>query len=358
MAPDTSLPPRPHVLPAPLVGLGVVWVAPMAGGPSRPELVIAAARAGSFAQLAAGYKSAAAMVDEIMAVRAAGVTTFGVNLFVPNVHPVVAEEYERYARALRSTARRLGVDDPAVAPREDDDEWDAKIAALVADPVPVVSFTFGLPRASVVSRLHEVGTVLLQTVTSVEEAVRSEAAGVDVLVVQGWGAGGHSGVWAPGAQPEDVPLPELVARVVAATTLPVAAAGGIAGRRDVDKAVAAGASAVVVGTAVLRSPESGASGLHKEALADEQYDETVLTRAFTGRPARALVNRFVRDHEPEAVSGYPALHHLTKPLRVAATAAGDASALNLWAGQGWRGARDAPVAEILADLAGPEPRHP
>lgn len=135
----------PKLASAPWNRCGPVWVAPMAGGPSRPELVIAAARAGHFAQLAAGYKTADAMSAEIRQVREAGVDLFGVNLFVPNPHPVVRDDYDAYAESLRATAQRVGYAGDPAALREDDDDWDAKIAALLADPVPVVSFTFGLP---------------------------------------------------------------------------------------------------------------------------------------------------------------------------------------------------------------------
>ncbi|WP_286928898.1 MULTISPECIES: nitronate monooxygenase [Aeromicrobium] len=337
-------------LPAPLARSKPVWVAPMAGGPSNPGLVVAAARAGHFAQLAAGYKSAEAMTREVREVRDAGTDLFGVNLFVPNVHPITPAAYDDYARSLLPTAERLLHDAAPVALCEDDDAWDAKIAALVAEPVPVVSFTFGLPSPAVLDALRRAGSVLVQTVTSSQEARRADAAGVDALVVQGFAAGGHSGVWDADAWPADMPLSQLVEEVAGAVSLPLVAAGGIATPGDVDVSMAAGASAVAVGTAVLRAPESGASDLHKNALADPQYTSTTLTRAFTGRPARALVNRFVLDHDEAAPSGYPALHHLTRPLRAAAVAANDPSALNLWAGQQWRGACEVPVAEILDGL--------
>ncbi|RYG63602.1 nitronate monooxygenase, partial [bacterium] len=226
-------------LPAPLDRSKPVWVAPMAGGPSIPGLVVAAARAGHFAQLAAGYKSAEAMTREVRQVRDVGTELFGVNLFVPNVHPITAAAYEDYARSLLPTAERLHHDAAPVALREDDDAWDAKIAALVAEPVPVVSFTFGLPSADVLDALHRAGSVLVQTVTSPQEARRAEAAGIDALVVQGFAAGGHSGVWDADAWPADMPLSQLVEEVAGAVSVPLVAAGGIATPGDVDAAMAA-----------------------------------------------------------------------------------------------------------------------
>lgn len=322
----------------------------MAGGPSGPALVVAASRAGHFAQLAAGYKTAAAMMAEVRAVREAGVDQFGVNLFVPNPHPVAPEIYAAYARSLLPTATRLSFTEAWAALREDDDDWSEKISALRSEPVPVVSFTFGLPDSADIDALHDVGTIVIQTVTSPAEARISEQAGIDVLVVQGSAAGGHSAIWDANQFPGDIPLPELVAQVASTVGLPLVAAGGIATAADVHASLAAGAAAVAVGTAVIRAVESGASVLHKNALADPQFTETAVTRAFTGRLARALVNDFVRDHDTDAVSGYPAIHHLTRPLRAHATAAGDPSVLNLWAGQGWQSSREAPVAAILAGL--------
>lgn len=322
----------------------------MAGGPSRPQLVIAAAGSGHFAQLAAGYKSAAALGAEIEAVQAAGVELFGVNLFVPNPHRIDSQDYAAYSQSLAPTARRLGLDDPLPPLTEDDDDWDAKLQLLLERPVPSVSFTFGLPDLAVIEALRAVGTLTIQTVTSAAEARAAEAAGVDLVVVQGSSAGGHSGIWSPGQRPAGIPLVELVGLVLDATTVPLVAAGGIATRNDVVAALDAGASAVAVGTAVLRTPQSGASAPYKAALADPRLTETTLTRAFTGRPARALVNSFVLDHDDAAPIGYPALHHLTRPIRAAATAAGDPSALNLWAGEGWRHAEALPLSAVLANL--------
>ena len=327
-----------------------VSAAPMAGGASSSGLVIAAGDAGHFAQLAAGYKTPDAMRTEIGEVRAAGSTLFGINLFVPNTHPVSDEAYQRYWNQIASDALAHGHQGPMPVKQEDDDGWFQKVELLLSDPVPAVSFTFGLPSPEVFERFRSAGTVTLQTVTTPDEARRAEAAGADVLVVQGWGAGGHSGIWDPNRLPEKVPLTRLLLRVRDAASLPMVAAGGITRREHVYEALDAGADAVAVGTALLRSQESGAAPAYKDALVDPQFDQTLLTRAFTGRPARALVNRFVAGHDDAAPVGYPAVHHLTRSLRSAATASGDTSAMNLWAGVNWRDARDAPVATILHDL--------
>jgi nitronate monooxygenase len=327
-----------------------ILVAPMAGGPSTPELVIAAAAAGSCGFIAAGYKSPEALAEQVQAVRDSTVV-FGVNLFAPNPVPVDPMAFRAYAGRLQPEADRYGIDLRLIEPVEDDDAWSNKIDLLLANPVPVVSFTFGIPAASVVRRFRSAGTVTIQTVTSAAEAQLAEAAGVDLLAVQAAGAGGHYGTLTPLQLPPPLPLLDLIAAVRAASRLPVVAAGGIATSAEVAGALHAGAATVVVGTVLLRCSESGASPVHRAALADPNRGDTVVTRAFTGRPARALPNRFTEQYSAIAPSGYPALHHLTGPVRRAATVAGDPELVNLWAGTGYRAATDEPAAVILARLA-------
>lgn len=338
---------------SPLTDLGVrlpVIAAPMAGGATTTAMVIAAAGAGSFGQLGAGYKTPEALQTEIATVRAASIP-FGVNVFAPTPVPIDLEAYRRYAALLQPEAERFGVTLPA-EPVDDDDAFGAKIDLLRSEPVPVVSFTFGLPTTDVIRGLQKVGTVVVQTVTSAQEAEAAAAAGVDMLAVQASVAGGHSGTFTPDRMPAPVPLTELVGQVAAAVRLPVIAAGGLATASDVAAVLHAGAAAVAVGTVLLRADESGASATHKAALADPSRTETVLTRAFTGRPARGLRNRFIDRFEAAAPLGYPAIHHLTSPLRKAAAKSGEADLVHLWAGTGFREAAEKPTATILTELAG------
>ncbi|MBF9069306.1 NAD(P)H-dependent flavin oxidoreductase [Streptacidiphilus fuscans] len=339
-----------------------ILAAPMAGGPTTPGLVVAAARAGALGFLAAGYKTPEAVADEVAKVRSEGVP-FGVNVFAPNPVPVDPAAFRRYAQALAPEARAVGLDpeawDPAawdaetLAARivEDDDWWAEKIDLLLTEPVPVVSFTFGIPETGVVAALRKAGTVVVQTVTSAPEAELAAAAGVDLLVVQASAAGGHSGTLTPELLPATTPLAELVGQVRAVTALPLIAAGGVATPEGVAEALATGAVAVAVGTVLLRADEAGTSAPYRAALADPARQETLVTRAFTGRPARALSNRFTDRFTVIAPDGYPALHHLTSPLRRAAAAAGDSERINLWAGTGHRHATDEPAARILSRLA-------
>jgi NAD(P)H-dependent flavin oxidoreductase YrpB (nitropropane dioxygenase family) len=336
-----------------LGALGVelpVLAAPMAGGPGSPELVIAAGRSGSLGFLGAGYKRPEAMAAEIAAARAAGVP-FGVNLFAPNPLPVDRAAFGRYAEELEREAEALGAQLDA-APREDDDWWQEKVAALVAEPPPVVSFTFGIPARKDLLALRAAGALLVQGVTSPAEADAAAESGADALVVQSAAAGGHWGTLTPSEPPAPLPLGELIAAIAVRTELPLIAAGGIAGPGDVAAALGAGADAVMAGTALMLADEAATASVHRAALADPERTETVQTRAFTGRPARGLRNGFIERHERNAPLGYPAVHHLTAPLRRAAAARGDAERLHLWAGTGFRAARAQPAGEILRELAG------
>lgn len=336
-----------------LSGLGAdlpLLAAPMAGGPSTPALVTAAARAGGLGFLAGGYRTAPDLAGQIRTTREAGIP-FGVNLFVPNPVPVSAAAYRSYARTIGHEAEHHGVALPA-HPLEDDDHWTDKVDLLVSDPVPWVSFTFGIPDRTVVKALRRAGSTVLQCVTSPDEALRAAAAGVDALVVQAADAGGHSATLTPAQPPRPVPLTDLITSVRLAVALPVVATGGISTATDVATALSAGAEAAMIGTALLRTHESGASAPHKAALADPAFTATTVTRAFTGRPARALRNHFTTRYDPLAPLGYPALHHLTGPLRRAATAAGDTRLIHLWAGTGHRQAAAEPAADTFARLAG------
>jgi nitronate monooxygenase len=321
-----------------------VIVAPMAGGPSTTGLVIAAAQAGALGFLAAGYKTAGAMSAEIAAVRAATGEPFGVNVFVPGAPYGNPAELDRYLDSLRADGT---VGDASW----DDDHFDAKIAALLAAPPPVVSFTFGCPTPEVVTALQRSGAAVIITVTSPDEAVAAASAGADAVCVQGFEAGAHRGTFvnddAPG---RDLGLLSLIGAVAAVTGPPQIAAGGIMGRRQVNAVLAAGAVAAQCGTAFLRCPESGAHPLHKAALADPRYTATTLTRAFSGRPARGLVNQFIRDH-PGAPAAYPEINNATRPLRAAAAAAGETERMSLWAGQGYRSAIEEPAGEIIERLS-------
>jgi nitronate monooxygenase len=327
-----------------------ILAAPMAGGSTTPELVVAAARVGSLGLLAGGMRPPALLVKDIARVQSA-TSIFGVNLFGPNLMPVDRYRFRRFADQIQADADKYGIDLRGAEPIEEDDGFNDKIDLLLSSPVPVVSFTFGIPDIETIQQLKRVGSVVVQTVTSLDEALQAEAAGADVLTVQSSAAGGHSGTLTPQHLPKPIFLTTLIAQIQDRSRLPLIAAGGLSTPAQVAAALRAGADAAMVGTILLRTNESGASAPYKAALADPARTETVVTRAFTGRPARALRNRFTDRYSAIAPSGYPALHHLSGPLRMAATAAGDPELMNLWAGTGYRNAMAEPAAATLTRLA-------
>ena len=319
--------------------------APMAGGPSTPALAAAVASAGGFGFVAGGYLGPDALRSAIEATRALTGAPLGVNLFLPSAQGDPAA-VALYAERLRPEAERLGV--PLGEPEWDDDGYPAKLAVTITAAPYLVSFTFGCPPAADVAALHRAGSQVAVTVTSAGEAQLAEAAGADLLIVQGTEAGGHQGQFADDA-PNRTPLLEALAAVRATSSLPVIAAGGVMTHADLNRVLAAGAIAAQLGTALLCTPEAGTSTVHRRALLEHRFAETVLTRAYSGRHGRGLRNRFAGH---EAPSAYPRVHRLTRPLRAAATAAGDDSVPNLWAGTGWASVREAPAAEIVQAIAG------
>ncbi|MFF5185109.1 nitronate monooxygenase [Streptomyces sp. NPDC000345] len=340
--------------------------APMAGGVSVPQLAAAVSEAGGLGFLAAGYKTADGMYQEIKQLRGLTGRPFGVNLFMPQPEqpgavdgstatagaaPLDAGAVQVYAEQLagESTWYDTELGDPDSGR---DDGYDAKIAVLLDNPVPVASFHFGVPSADTLESLRRAGTFTLVTVTSVEEAGAVEQAGADAVIVQGMEAGGHQGTHKdiPENDGSGIGLLSLIAQVREAVSLPIVAAGGIMRGSQIAAVLAAGASAAQLGTAFLATPESGAHAVHKEALTNPLFVRTELTRAFSGRPARGLVNRFLREHGPYAPAAYPEVHHLTSPLRKAAAKAGDAQGMALWAGQGHRMARELPAGRLVEVL--------
>jgi nitronate monooxygenase len=322
----------------------------MAGGPSTPELVAAVSAAGGLGFLAAGYLSEEALADRIARTRALTAEPFGVNLFVPGARREVP--LDGYRSRVEAEAARYDVS--AGAPHWDDNQYQAKVELVLAERVPVVSFTFGLPSKSTVDRLRAAGSEVVITVTTPQEARAAADVGADVLCVQGMEAGGHRGVFDDVAnQPGGGELLGLLAalRLVSAEVdLPLLAAGGLVHGADVAAVLAAGAVAAQLGTAFLVCDEAGTQPAHRaELVAGER--KTALTRAFSGRPARGLVNRFLVENSEHAPAAYPQVHNLTKPVRAAAGREGDPEGLSMWAGQTYSLAHPMPAGELVSRLA-------
>jgi nitronate monooxygenase len=326
--------------------------APMAGGVSVPRLAAAVSEAGGLGFLAAGYKTADGLYQEIKQLRGLTGLPFGVNLFMPQPEYADPAAVEVYAHQLAGEATwyetELGDPDSGR-----DDGYDAKLAVLLDNPVPAVSFHFGIPSSEALESLRRAGTFTLVTATTPEEALAVQYAGADAVIAQGVEAGGHQGTHRdlPEQDGSGLGLLSLVAQIRETVTIPIVAAGGIMRGSQIAAVLAAGASAAQLGTAFLATHESGAHDVHKQALTNPLYVRTELTRAFSGRPARGLVNRFLREHGPYAPAAYPEVHHLTAPLRKAAAKAKDPQGMALWAGQGHRMARELPAGQLVEILA-------
>jgi nitronate monooxygenase len=336
-------------LPTPLVsptGLTEpIVLAPLAGGPSTPALAAAVSDAGGLGFLAAGYVAPGAVSEAIAGVRGRTDRAFGVNLFAPPEPTADPAAVQRYAATLQSEARRAGA--PLGEPAHDDDGWEGKLAVVERERVAVVSFTFGCPSGALITRLQESGCAVWVTVTTPQEAALAMQAGADALVVQGVEAGGHRGSFRDDA-PGEFGLLALLQLVGASVDLPMVATGGIVTGRGIAAALACGAAAAQLGTAFLLTPEAGTSDPHRTALGGPAA--TALTRAFSGRLGRGVVNRFMREHSDGAPSAYPDVHHLTTPLRRAARERGDAEAINLWAGQAHALAASEPAGDLVRRL--------
>jgi nitronate monooxygenase len=320
----------------------------MAGGPSTPQLAIAVCEAGGLGFVAAGYKRADAVRDEIRTVREATNAPFGVNVFVPAAEPADPGGLRDYLHRLKPEAERQGAE--LGEPKFDDDDYPAKLEVMYEQRPAVTSFTFGCPDLSVVNRLHGVGTTVWVTVTNVAEALAAREAGADGLVVQGSEAGGHRGGFIDdGSDEGGVGLLALLRTVAGAMTLPLIATGGVADGPGLAAVLCAGASAAQIGTALMLAPEAGTPDAQRKVLAERR--PTRVTRAFTGRAARGIVNRFMAEHSGDAPVAYPQIHHVTSPLRAAARSAGDADAFNLWAGQAHELVQARPAGEIVRDMA-------
>jgi nitronate monooxygenase len=304
--------------------------------------------AGALGFVAAGYKSAPTVREDMAAVRARTSAPFGVNLFVPSPSPADAGAVSAYLRRLAPEAERQGTE--LGEPRFDDDDWEAKVELVVAERPAVVSFTFGCPGREVFDRLHGTDIAAWVTVTNAQEAGIAAAAGADALVAQGAEAGGHRGGFvADGSDEGGIGLLALLRLVASAAPLPLIASGGIVDGAGLAAVLCAGATAAQIGTALMLAPEAGTAEAQRAALA--RRAPTRVTRAFTGRPARGIVNRFLTEHSAAAPNAYPEIHHTTSPLRAAARRRGDADALNLWAGQAHELVGARPAGEIVRQMA-------
>lgn len=328
-----------------------IILGPMAGGPSTPELVAAVSNAGGLGSLGAAYLTPDQIQGAIQRIRALTSRPFNVNLFAGGWNTRQDFDARPMIEILAAIHEKLGIPAPA-SPVPVPDPFPEQLEVVLDARPPVFSFTFGIPDRDTISRLKSRGVTIFGTATTVSEARQLEQAGVDAVVAQGLEAGAHRGTFLGSFEASMVPTLDLMRATASAVHIPVIATGGIMDGPDIIGALNAGAAAAQLGTAFLVSPESGASAAHKQALLDAKQDTTVVTRAFSGRPARGLTNLF---HEalarlPEIILPYPFQNALTRPMRNAAAKQGIADYLSLWAGQGVTRARSLPAAELVAQI--------
>lgn len=328
----------------------------MAGGPATPSLVAAVSAAGGLGTLGAAYMEPEAIREAVRAVRRLTDKPFAANLFVAPMR----DDYSRYAEvqpvldrigAELDLAPRAGISPPATP-----DRLERQFAVLLEEGVPVISTAFGPLPEPLGRAAREAGRIVATMVTTVEEALTAEAAGSDILVAQGSDAGGHRGTFDTSRRPYGalVGTFSLVPQIADRVKAPVVAAGGVMDGRGLAAALLLGAQGVQLGTRFLTAAESGAHPAYKEALLAASEDDTVITRWFSGRPARGLRNRFIEAAEQSGLEPlpFPSQNTATGPIRQAAAERNDAQYMSLWAGQALRLlTRDTPAARIVREIA-------
>lgn len=328
--------------------------APLAGGGDTPEMVAAVCNAGALGFVGAAYSAPSQIVALGKAVRRQTARPFGINLFAPLPLPTHVKDPQLAVQRVAPFFAELGLTAPSV-PAPPPLTFSEQLAAALETGATVFSFTFGMLPVEAVQAIKSRGLLLIGTATTVQEAVALEQAGVDGIVAQGSEAGGHRGTFGGDFNSGMIGTISLVPQVFDAVKIPVVASGGIMDGRGIAAVLALGASAVQMGTAFLTCEEAGVPNAYKEAILHAREDETRVTRAFSGRPARGIVNRFMREVESadasDAILPFPMQNVLTRPLRTAAAKQGRAEFLSLWAGQGVRMARRQTAAQLVARLA-------
>lgn len=327
--------------------------APMAGVQGAP-LAIAVSNVGGLGSLPCALLSIDAMRSELAAIRAQTRKPFNVNFFCHATPATDARREAAWRAALAPYYREFGIDADSVPAGPGRTPFNAELADVLAEfRPPVVSFHFGLPAPDLLARVKSWGAKVLSSATTVEEALWLEARGVDAIIAQGIEAGGHRGVFLTEDLTAQVGTLALVPQIARQVRVPVIAAGGIADARGVAAAIALGAVAAQVGTAYLLCPESTTSAVHRAALQSTAARHTALTNVFTGRPARGIVNRIMRELGPisAAAPAFPLATAAVAPLRAEAEARGLGDFSPLWSGQNASGCRAIPAAQLTRGLA-------
>ncbi|MGH3146119.1 MAG: NAD(P)H-dependent flavin oxidoreductase [Rubrobacter sp.] len=324
--------------------------APMAGGPTTAALVAAVSNAGGLGSLGAAYLSPDKLREQVKEIRTRTDRPFNVNLFVPLAFEADALRVERANEFLGPYREELGIEAPGV-PLSFEEDFDDQLEVVFEERVPVFSFTFGSVAPWLVGRLRENGTSVVGTATTVREGLRLQGDGVDVVVAQGSEAGGHRATFLGDFEDAMIGTMALVPQMVDALTVPVVASGGIMDGRGLAGSLVLGAGAAQMGTAFLSCEESGADPWFKRAVLQAVEEDTRITRAFSGRAARGIMNRFLLEGGAgeEGIAPYPVQNALTRDVRAAAREQGRPEFMSLWAGQAARLARRTTAATLVRE---------
>jgi nitronate monooxygenase len=337
-----------------LVGVKLPIIqAPMAGVQGS-ALAVAVSNAGGLGSLPCALLSQDVLRNELAAIRAQTVKPFNVNFFCHTPPSQSAEREAAWRATLAPYYQEFGLDMSTIAEGGGRAPFSSEVADVVDEFRPVVvSFHFGLPSADLLARVRSWGSKVFSSATTVDEARWLEARGVDAIIAQGFEAGGHRGMFLSEDVDTQVGTLALVPQIVQAVKTPVIAAGGIADARGVAAALKLGAAGVQVGTAYLLCPEVVISAVHRAALKSEAARHTALTNVFTGRPARGIVNRIMREVGPISVSApsFPLAASAIAPLRAHAESLGSGDFSPLWSGQNASGCKEVPAAQLTRELA-------
>lgn len=328
--------------------------APMAGVQGS-ALAIAVSHAGGLGSLPGAMLTPDTLAREIGAIRAGTDRPFNLNFFCHTPPVADAQREADWRSALAPYYRAFGIDPHQIASGPGRSPFSAELAELIAPfRPPVVSFHFGLPSPELLDRVKAWGARVLSSATTVEEALWLEERGVDAIIAQGLEAGGHRGIFLGDDLSTQSGTFALLPRIVQAVRVPVIAAGGIADHAGVAAALSLGAAGVQVGTAYMLCPEATTSALHRAALKSPEAGHTALTRLFTGRPARGIVNRLMRELGPlnPLAPAFPLATAAIAPLRAAAESQGSTDFTPLWCGQNPLGCREIGAAALTRALAG------
>ncbi|QED46483.1 NAD(P)H-dependent flavin oxidoreductase [Cytobacillus dafuensis] len=328
-----------------------IFQAPMAGGITTPALISDTSNCGGLGNLGAGYMKPEEIKEAINEIRRLTDRPFGVNLFVPNVKGIYADEVlAAMTHKLNAYGKELGVEETPIAQEKNYQAlYEDQVEEVLRAKIPVCSFTFGIPDKEVMKDLRKQGCVIIGTATNVREAFELEESGVDMIVAQGSEAGGHRGTF---HQEESglIGSMALIPQVADAVSKPVIAAGGIMDSRGIAASIILGAKGVQLGTAFLTCRESGAASIYKQKLLKSTEEQTTFTKAFSGKLARGISNRFIMEMRDQTAMPFPLQNDMTGPIRKQAAKLEESDFMSIWAGQGIRMAKERTVKELMKEL--------